>query len=126
VPCIVLVRTSDEDKIATKGGGRATNFFVVNSDSLLFIRNLPFESFVGKVKAFLVAYHISMPFVDATNYSGSVDLSMDAEVFDQLNLPLLRKELAKYDLDLVKKDYVRDILVIKEKQRSNDSASTSK
>jgi hypothetical protein len=67
-----------------------------------------------------------MPFVDATNYSGSADLSMDAEVFDQLNLPLLRKELAKYDLDLVKKDYVRDILVIKEKQRSNDSASTSK
>lgn len=110
--CIVLVRTSERDRIkyipekdtmangARNAGVDVNGAFHINGMTLTtLVRNLSSDN---KSTPFA--------FLDQTNYKGKVFMKIDAPLS---NLPLVKKELRdKYDLDLVEREEEVDFMVI--------------
>lgn len=107
IKCLVLKRTSETDKLKSKGrevinnitglGCRMRNSYLgvlVVRLNVLFMQNSPY------------------PIVDGTGYNGPVDLNIDANIS---NVEDVNRELAKYDLQLVVDDYKTDVLVVKDR-----------
>lgn len=108
--CLVLVRTSSADKIRTKGGKRI--FYTQEDYSAFEGQNIRMLDFL--IIAFGEAnYNKPLPVVDGTNYLGNIDLSINADLHD---LQAVRKELRKYDLDLVEEERTIPMIVISEKE----------
>jgi len=126
VKCIALIRTSTKDLIKTKGGGQKDNFSTINVkaknivvDSLRYFINKPYSLFSFKLLR-QIEIVLNKPFIDETNYAGNIDIIVKGDTLDFLSIEALRNDLKKYDLDLVEKEVVLDVLVIKEKNKSND------
>jgi len=118
VKCLVLIRTSKFDKLKTKGGTPIKNFF--QSDvrdtiihSVRILKNQPFQVFASRLET-IVEFNFGKPFVDATGYEGNIDLAIDGETLDNITVAVLRKELKKYDLDIVERECPLEVLIIKE------------
>jgi thiol-disulfide isomerase/thioredoxin len=111
IKCLVLVRTTNHDKIRTKGGKTNTNLW--SPDSLWHFRNYNLKDFVSQLQETFMDNPLPTPFIDGTQYKGNVDIEIDKNNLGSLSS--LRSELKKYDLDLVEKDWVTDVLVIREK-----------
>lgn len=106
VPCLVLERTSLEDKI--RSTGRATSYVF---ESFGFdMKNCFLDLLTGQL-SIKYLQHIPKPLINGTNYKGRVDLSIEANLSD---LQSIKKALSKFDLDLVEKDYEIDILVVED------------
>lgn len=106
LPCLVLERTSPEDKI--KSTGKATSYAF---ESFGFdMKNCFIELLTGQL-SIKYLQHIPKPVINGTNYKGRVDLSVEANLSD---LQSIRNALSKYDLDLVEKDYEIDVLVVED------------
>lgn len=118
IRCLTLVRTSEKDKLRTKGGEKKDNFTpsdIKSSkyDSTREIMNYPFATFSARLQAFLES-SLQVPFIDNTGYANNIDISVSGEALDRsFQLEKMRTELRKYDLDLVWKDFSLDVLVIK-------------
>lgn len=104
VKCLVLKRTSSVDKLKTKGSEMSFLFSLSKT-------NLQNTSLYALVNSLNAVPTISLPIVDETGYPNNIDLTMGA--ISDLNS--IRKELMRYDLDLVEAERVLDMLVISEK-----------
>lgn len=105
VQCLVLVRTSQKDKLASKGGEKRSTF--PRTPSIL--RNAPLRTMINMLNGDITIKEI---FIDETGYTGNVDL----EVSGIKDIPTLRKELQKYDLDLIRAERNLLMMVIKDNQ----------
>ncbi len=103
--CLALVRTSSKDKIATKGGKRVSSFF--GNPSVL--QNVPLGHMVNMLNGKNPITDLAV--IDETGYTGMVDIALPSIT----NLPELKKELKKYDLDLVEEVRGLNMLVIRDK-----------
>lgn len=119
VNCLVLLRTSDKDKLKTKGGKEFDDFYIVEKRNIptgpeRYVSNVPFVRFADQVQA-LVENKLHKPFVDSTGYFGNIDFSIDGNVLDDIDLARLKKALQRYDLDLVEKTCPMNVLVLSDK-----------
>lgn len=114
---MVLVRTSGEDKLKTKGGKsedrlrQGSNRNPV-TDAARYLTNKEFQIFRLKLKAW-VEHSSGLPFNDETNYNGNIDIAICGEVYDSFDVLLLKKALQQYDLDIVSKEIETEVLVLK-------------
>jgi len=115
IPCMVLIRTDRQDKLRTKGGEAFSNLLMDSENPVKQIRNMPFSELSIILRIRFENPAVSKPFVDATGYKGNIDLQFDAETWQDFNVPELRIALQKYGLDLIEKEWITDILVIREK-----------
>ena len=104
VKCLVLKRTSTVDKLKTKGSEMTFLFSLSKT-------NLQNTSLYALVNSLNAVPTISLPIVDETGYPNNIDLTMGA--ISDLNS--IRKELLRYDLELVEAERELDMLVISEK-----------
>ena len=104
-PCLVLVRTSRKDKLATKGGKKTITF--PRSPSVL--QNAPLGSMVNMING---NTPIKLPIIDETGYEGNADVKISGVKDPET----LRKELARYDLDLIETERPLLMMVIRDKE----------
>ena len=106
-PCLVLVRTTTEDKIKSKGGSREEAFDQFG----ILMQNCHINLLISQLGFF---YQKSpRPVIDATGYNDYIDLKLIANV---TNLQEFSQALRAYGLDLVEKDYEIEMLVIRDSQ----------
>lgn len=105
VKCFVLVRTSTKDKLATKRGEKRSTF--PRTPSIL--RNVPLKNMVNMLNGEI---NIKELFIDETGYTGNVDL----EVSGVKDIDTLKKELQKYDLDLISQERQILMMIIKDQR----------
>ena len=101
--CLVLVRTSKIDKLATKGGAKISTF--PRSPSQL--QNVPLGHMVNMLNGNIEP---AIPVIDDTGYTGRVDL----KVSGVKDLTTLRQELAYYDLDIIEAERNLMMMVIRD------------
>jgi thiol-disulfide isomerase/thioredoxin len=105
MPCLVLVRTSDNDKLKS-----SQTSSVSNADAFsLSITNSSIQLLVSQLNHYL--QHLNKPVVDDTGYKGNVDINLDARLS---SVDDLRKALKAYDLDLIEKKHDIEVLVIRD------------
>lgn len=104
--CLVLKRTSEKDKIATKGGEFIDSFLKTPS----VLQNAPLEFMLSMLNANNKI--TALPVIDETGYKGKVDLQFTT-VSD---LKTLQKELSRYDLTLEETQRNLPMFVIKDKK----------
>jgi hypothetical protein len=54
-----------------------------------------------------------MPFMDETEFNGNIDIAIDGAVYDSFNLTALQHELGKYDIAIIQKMKLMDVLVLR-------------
>ncbi|VTR46442.1 Cytochrome c biogenesis protein tlpA [Sphingobacterium thalpophilum] len=104
VDCLVLIRTSTIDKIKSKGG-KPKNTFPASPSILT---NQKLGSMINMLSEEKV---ITLPIVDETGYTDNVDI----EVSGIKDLTSLKKELNRYNLDLVPAKRSLNMFVLKDK-----------
>jgi hypothetical protein len=117
---LMLVRTSNINKIKTKGGSSVNTFFTHDARAkdesrgiIRYLTNQPYKQFSTTIMG-LSESALHFPFEDQTGLSGNVDIAFSAETFDHVSLAGLRAALKKYDLDLVLKKKLVNVLAVKE------------
>jgi thiol-disulfide isomerase/thioredoxin len=106
VNCLLLVRTSQKDKVKSKSELKISE--TAESDSGVKITNSPIKSLVGYFNRTR-----TIPLViDKTGYNLNVDI--DLEVSNADDLDKIRKKLRSYDLDLLPVVKELEMLVLKE------------
>ena len=114
IDCLVLVRTSAFNKLKTKGGEPSSNFWVMDESEEKYFRNMDFSFFSAFMRRVNEAHWRKMPFVDETGIKGNVDISILSEVKEGFDINEFRRQLRRYDLDLVIKRRVQNVLIISE------------
>lgn len=104
---LVLIRTSEEDKISTKGGQPKSVF----TRHEVILRNTTLEWLVDQLNHASPKYWFA-PIINKTGYAASVDITLKADISDEDSL---KKALRQYDLDLVSSEQEVEVLVIREK-----------
>ena len=111
-PSICLVRTSDVDKIKSKGGDRINTLDGmggrVNQYKLSLLAVVARDKGLGGFKK---------PVVNLTNYLYPVDIEINAKMHD---IDDLNRALAKYDLKFIEQDRQVEVLVIDDKNSSSE------
>ncbi len=105
VQCLVLVRTSTKDKLATKGGEKRSSFPQTPS----ILKNVPLKNMVNMLNGEIPIKEL---FIDETGYTGNVDI----EVSGVRDIATLKKELQKYDLDLIPQERQVLMMVIRDQR----------
>lgn len=109
IKCLSLIRTSNKDKLRSEN----TLNKVVQSDSSLLLEGVSFT--IGLIRRLKIANeNIKTPIIDETGYTENINIKIDCALSDTASL---KKELRKYDLDLVLKEKEIEMLVIKPKTR---------
>ena len=104
VDCFVLIRTSTKDKIKSKGGKPKTSF----SPTHAHLINRPIGHIVNMANGDTLT---KLPIIDETGYTDNVDV----EINGFKDFTNFRKELNKYDLDLIPAKRSLNMFVIKDK-----------
>lgn len=115
VLCLVLVKKGNINRLYSQGGPMDTNIYSALGDKLCYFHNYTFGAIMGKLQN-LFSDSLPTPFVNGTGYHGTVDITFDKSAITNLNL--LKKELGKNNLDLVKEEWLTNVLVIREKSNS--------
>ena len=123
VKCFTLIRTSQEDKLKTKGGKPGSNFSrsyerTVQFDSVRYMLNKPFRLFAAALTN-MGEHTFLQPFVDKTGYEGNIDIEINGRILDKFDLKELRTELNKYDIDLVETECEIKVLVLRQEYTIN-------
>jgi thiol-disulfide isomerase/thioredoxin len=112
VKCLILIRTSAADKIKTKGEKEKIDR-KLNGDPYTFnnvrLTTLTYELFTREHQ---LSMSFSNPVLDETNYTGKIEIAF--EKFP-VNINELRKELQRYDLDLVEEEREIEVFVVRDK-----------
>lgn len=95
--CLILVKTSDKDKIRSLGGPTK----IIYDGELKGLRNLSLRNLIYWMNSFAK----NPPLFDETGYKQHVDI--DLKINSWTDIPALRKALQAYDLDL--KEEVREL-----------------
>ncbi len=114
VKCLVLKRTTTQDRMATKGGPSRSTF--PRSPSVL--QNAPLKNMVNMLNG---NTPVDLPVIDETGYSGNVDLQVSAVT----TTDNLRKELKPYGLDLVEEIRPLEMMIITERSGTKSSPAVS-
>jgi thiol-disulfide isomerase/thioredoxin len=114
---LVLVRTSAKDKLAGRAATSAGKHRGLPPQSFWYFRNTPFQDFLWNLKSFLYSKNVPLPVVDSTGYAGLINLAINTGAIDKFSMEAIKKELAYYDLDLVEKECLVDVLVIEQNER---------
>ena len=104
--CLVLRRTSNKDKIATKGGEVINEFLKTPS----VLQNTIFDFMLSNLNANDAI--TSLPVIDETDYKGKIDLHFTT----MKDLKTLQRSLRSYDLSLEESERNLLMLVIKDKK----------
>lgn len=107
VKCLVLKRSSKQNKLHTSGGTTEIEF----SGQGCKIRNSFLEALTTRLEI-MYMQNSKYPIVNGTGYKGRVDMDIDANLS---SLEELNKQLVKYDLEFVLEDYPTYVLVIRDK-----------
>jgi hypothetical protein len=107
---LALVCTDNEHKFADRSDKHSST---VQDKFSLVITGLPFKSLINDLTIPLQNYPILL---DETGYTGNIDLELNCQLS---NLIALNKELSRYGLQLIQKEKMMDIGVIKIKTESN-------
>ncbi|MEN5057154.1 TlpA family protein disulfide reductase [Sphingobacterium kitahiroshimense] len=102
--CFVLIRTSTNDKIKSKGGKPKFRYSTTHSKLI----NRPIGSILNLINSDTLT---KLPIIDETGYTGNVDM----EILGAKDLASLKKELNKYDLDLILAKRSLNMFVLKDK-----------
>ncbi len=78
------------------------------------ITNKPFWYFVSTLEA-IIEYKHNKAFINTIKYDGNIDISIDGDVIGSFDVSRLYKKLKKYDLDLVEKVMLLEVLVLTDK-----------
>lgn len=108
---LVLERTSDLDKLKTKGGTKMNTFSATNAT----LKNVPIVALFNQLKAKYMQTS-KLPLINGTGYTELVDIELNADLSD---IDELNTELAKYDLRFVEKMMKVNILVITDTATGN-------
>ncbi|HEY1023611.1 MAG TPA: hypothetical protein VGE26_00495, partial [Sphingobacteriaceae bacterium] len=103
--CLILVRTSKTDKIASGGGTVKHQMDRFGWD----LQNASLDNLIFRLNFNQVT---SMPLLNETGYKGRVDLSIKAAFPD---LEAVNRELKRYDLQFIKADREIEVLVISDR-----------
>lgn len=106
INCLVLIKTTTNDKVQTSGGPIKS----YNKNDTLLLQNNNIDKLIS-----LLNYSnqdIETPFINGTEIKHKIDITIRSKL-DDLNT--LRRELKKYELDLIIKKVELDMLVIKDK-----------
>lgn len=106
--CLAVVRTSECDKISSKGGVSKQQ---VTNDSIV-IMNMPIQQSIIKLLNNQNSGNL-LPIVNETKFTGPIDMILSSS---PKNLAGIRKELQKYDLDLQERLVEINMLVISKKR----------
>lgn len=110
---LTLVRTTQKDLIASKGG--ETKYIVQKPPKDIWrFQNEPFSFFVRIFSGFL-EHQQECIFSDQTNYNGNVDIDINPAYQSFFDLEGVRNDLHKYGLDLIYQDLEAEVLVIRER-----------
>ncbi|WP_160169488.1 TlpA family protein disulfide reductase [Sphingobacterium thalpophilum] len=101
---LVLVRTSANDKIMSKGGKSKIKYSSTNYISI----NRPISHMLNILNADTI---IKLPIIDETGYTKKIDI----EISGITDLQALRKELNRYDLDLKPTKRYLNMVILKDK-----------
>ncbi|WP_341836911.1 TlpA disulfide reductase family protein [Chitinophaga pollutisoli] len=104
VDCFVLVRTSTKDKLKSKGGKPKTNFTPTHA----ILINRPLGHMLNMVNGDTIT---NLPIIDETGYTNNVDMEMSGIK----DLTSFKKELSRYDLDLIPAKRSLNMFVLKDK-----------
>lgn len=119
ISSLVLVRTSELNKVQSKGSHTKKNFTwaderTTHFDVIRGFTNYDYAVFKKEFRNY-VEFISGKPFVDATGFYGKIDISFSGAALDSLDLSQVRMELRKYDLSLVEANWPMEVLVIEEK-----------
>lgn len=122
IKCWILKRITSEDKIKSNDKTDepvSQEIFSDNDEHKIIAKNVSMQEFFGTIQGskYFVDCSKGGPFactfIDETNYKGNVDIGIPIGM-ENYSLPLLRKELQKYGLDLVQGYRVRKVLVLRD------------
>lgn len=102
--CLVLVRTTINDKIKSKGGKPKIKYSPTN----FILINRPISHMLNMVNADTI---IKLPIIDETGYTEKADI----EISRFSDLASLKKELKRYDLDLIPAKRSLNMFVLRDK-----------
>lgn len=115
IPCWVLTRISTTDKMASKGKMSDSLYSKIwGNDSNVIYNNVPVSEFVSGLNYIFSGHRIASPVVDGTGYQGKIDLIINKKSLVPFDLDAIRNELRKYGLDLLHKNWLTHVLVIRE------------
>lgn len=114
VKCLALVRINTKDKLKTRGGKPATNFWILPNDSIRFMINQDFTNFASALLSSYQSLWFDKPFINKTDYKGKIDIQVSVNAFDNFDINKLNQELNKYGLGLREQNSLREVLVLKE------------
>lgn len=105
-PCLALVRTTDEDKLKSKGGKSSFEFDATGGT----LNNWTISMLIAQLNAKYLQ-HLSMPVVDETHYKHLVDLKITADMSD---VESIRKAIQPYGLDLIPSTCDLEMIVVRD------------
>ncbi|HUC82977.1 MAG TPA: TlpA disulfide reductase family protein [Flavisolibacter sp.] len=117
ITCLVLTRKDSTDRLRTKGGRADHNLFVEQPVKTRFLRNVSFEEFVAKLRQVYHPFAIITPFINATGYTGKVDIEISENLLNPVNRQALKTRLHELGLDLVEQLWETEVLIITDKRR---------
>lgn len=104
VDCLVLVRTSKRDEIKSKGGKSKFSYSTAHT----ILNNRPLGYILNLINSDTLT---NLPIIDETGYTDNADI----EISGVKDLESLKKELNRYDLDLIPVKRSLNMFVIKDK-----------
>lgn len=119
VPGLVLVRSTKENLIVSKGGSPVFNFYQLEphslrNDSIRSIRNIPYKEFMDYFGNYIET-NFQLPFEDNTELSGNIDIIFAASDIDHPTLAGIRRALQPFGLDIISKPIGMNVLLISDK-----------
>jgi thiol-disulfide isomerase/thioredoxin len=117
MPCLALVRTGTDDKLQS-GGGETT---VAISPYKAELHNARLSQLMMRLERQYLQ-NSQLPVVDATKYTGRVDLSLEARLYDVADL---NRALAPYGLAFIQKTAEVEVLVISDAPANNNQPKTN-
>lgn len=114
IKCLSLVKTQHFGRIKSKGGNPVSNFWIITADSVLFMKNQPFERLVTTLMSTAKTHGLAFPLINETNFNGNIDISIKKGIFETFDISQLRSEFRKYGVDLIETVRPVNVLVLKE------------
>ncbi len=109
VKTLVVIRTSNKDRL--KASDKKYGIKLKETDNSKYIYNRELSYIINDLESM---QSIKMPILDETNYTGKVDMEFSYYGDD---IQKLRKELQKYDLDLIEAEREIEMFVIRDKPK---------
>jgi thiol-disulfide isomerase/thioredoxin len=104
--CLALVLTGKNDKLKSAGGETTVTIDPYKAE----LRNAPLSQLMMRLERQYLQ-NSTLPVVDATGYTGRIDLDIEAKLYD---VPDLNRALAPYGLTFIQKMVEVEVLVIRD------------